>query len=366
MANNELSTQLRYTPLYEQHGKAHAKIVDFSGWAMPLHYGSQIKEHQAVRSACGLFDVSHMGVVDIEGKDAEGFLRYLLANDIRLIGAGQAIYSLMLNEDGGVVDDLLAYCVDKHRFRLVINCANRTNDLDWMSKVNADFGAEIRLREDQGILALQGPAAAHILADVIDVAPATINSFHFKYYGGMIIARTGYTGEDGYEIIAPATQLETLWEALIKAGANPAGLGARDTLRLEAGLCLYGQEMDLTTNPFESNLGWTVNWEDPDRDFKGRAALAPLRENGVEKKLVGLVMQDNGMMRRNLRVLGDGGEEGVITSGSFSPILGKSIALARVPVSVSGKVKIQLRNKLVEAQVVAPVFVRRGKVTTGG
>lgn len=350
------------TPLHQVHVDSGAKMVDFSGWMMPLHYGSQIEEHKEVRNNVGLFDVSHMAAVDVRGGQAVEFLRFLLANDVERLDYGEALYTLMLNTAGGVVDDLLAYAVAENFYRLVINAGNRESDMAWMIEVASAFEVDLTLREDLGILALQGPQAAAVLSAVYpELGDAIAHTGRFKFFlnDDLMVARTGYTGEDGFELILPASELMTMWSALVNVGAIPCGLGARDTLRLEAGMCLYGHEMDQQISPLEAGLGWTIAWTPEDRDFIGKAPVTAQREAGPQKKLIGLELQDRGVLRQG-QTLWDGDElVGEITSGSFSPVLGKSIALARVAVSVSGEVLVEMRGKRLTAGVVRPPFVSK-------
>jgi len=356
----------KHTPLYEQHVAAGARLTGFGGWDMPLHYGSQIEEHHAVRNAAGMFDVSHMTVVDITGVQARSFLRRLLANDIdKLTAPGPGLYSCMLNESGGVVDDLIAYRTKADAFRLVVNATTRAADLRWMSAVAGDDDVAIRAREGMVMIAVQGPEARRLfapaLADAVRSPALELAPFHCLDTDGLFIARTGYTGEDGWELVVDAAVGIELWAAGQQAGIAPCGLGARDTLRLEAGLCLYGQDMDVKTSPLVANLGWTVAWDPPDRAFIGREALAAQRAGGVQQKLVGLVLEDRGIMRHGQRVLADDGE-GVVTSGGFSPTMQRSVALARVPARVTGACQVEIRNTFRLARVVRPPFVRNGRV----
>jgi aminomethyltransferase len=352
------------TPLYDAHVKAGAKMVDFHGWDMPLNYGSQIEEHHAVRRACGVFDVSHMTIVDVTGAQAQPFLRYLLANDIaKLKTEGKAQYTSMLNEEGGVIDDLIVYFFSETSYRLVVNSATRDRDIAWIEKVAADFDVAINERDEFGMLALQGPEAAEKIKTVLtDAQFAEIDGmkpFIGKEVGDYFIATTGYTGEKGYEIVVPADKLESLWDTLLNADVAPCGLGSRDTLRLEAGMNLYGQDMDENVTPLEANMGWSVAFEPADRDFIGRKALEQKKAEG-HHKLVGLVMEAKGVLRHGQKVLVEGGE-GMITSGTFSPTLGFSVALARVPSSVGDTAEVEMRKKQVPVKVVKPGFVRNGQ-----
>ncbi len=354
------------TPLYDLHVALGAKLVDFGGWDMPLHYGSQVEEHHQVRQDCGVFDVSHMTVVDVAGAEAQAFLRRLLANDVaRLEAPGKALYSAMLNEAGGIIDDLIVYR-SAAGYRLVVNAATHDKDLAWMRAQSEGFAVELHERDDLAMLAVQGPHALERCAELVTPPRAslirTLQPFHGQAEGDWFIARTGYTGEDGLEILLPADEAPGLLNDLVGAGIAPVGLGARDTLRLEAGLNLYGQDMDETVTPQAANLGWTVAWEPAERDFIGRAALEAQRAaGGAETKLVGLVLEERGVLRAHQAVRVEGLGDGEITSGSFSPTLGKSIALARVPAGTGERAEVEIRGKWYPVRVVKPAFVRHGK-----
>ncbi|MBS0358002.1 MAG: glycine cleavage system aminomethyltransferase GcvT [Proteobacteria bacterium] len=355
------------TPFYQQHLDAHALMVDFFGWQMPLHYGSQIAEHNKVRQDAGMFDVSHMTVVDLLGAGGREFLRYLLANDVdRLSHPGKAIYSCMLDDQGGVLDDLIVYYRAPDNYRLILNSATRAKDLAWLEKNANGLPVFIQTRPELAMLAVQGPHAKEKLLSVLTPAQAdaisTLQPFEAVDIANWFIARTGYTGEDGFECVFPAEEAETFWKKLLAAGVAPCGLGARDTLRLEAGMMLYGQDMDETTTPLESGLAWTVAWEPSSREFIGRAALEAQKESGVKRKMVGLILEDKGVIRPGYTVIVDGLNKGAVTSGTFSPTLEKSIALARVNADVGKSCQIDIRGKLKAAQVVAPRFVKHGKI----
>jgi aminomethyltransferase len=354
------------TALFTRHQSLGGKMVDFGGWDMPLHYGSQIREHETVRQNCGMFDVSHMRVVDVQGAGAEAFLRYLLANDVRRIVPGKAIYSLMLNATGGIIDDLIVYFIDTDNYRLVVNCATGDNDIRWMNDRAGGFDVAIIPRPELGIIAVQGPnAMVKIKAVVCDKAVAALEAmpvFGCAQVGSWTLARTGYTGEDGAEIILPTEQLDDLWQRLLDVDVAPVGLGARDTLRLEAGMNLYGSDMDEGVSPLESNLAWTVAWEPQERTFIGREALELQRTEGVKQRLVGLVMTERGVLRGHQKVKIPGLDaEGEITSGTFSPTLGYAIALARVPADAGDSAVVNIRGRDVPVAIVKPGFVRHGK-----
>ncbi len=353
------------TPLYAAHLDAGAKMVDFGGWDMPIHYGSQIEEHHVVRQAAGMFDVSHMTVVDVSGPQAREYLRYLLANDVdKLKTLGKALYSGMLNAEGGVIDDLIVYRLDGF-YRVVVNCGTREKDLAWMNLQAKDFSVVIQERPELAMIAIQGPEAiARVKALVSAEQQALIDglqAFQGQLSGDWMFCRTGYTGEDGLEVMLPGSEAVAFWNRLVGAGVRPCGLGARDTLRLEAGMNLYGSDMDESVSPLQANMGWTIAWEPADRNFIGRAALTEEKSQGVQRKLVGLVLRERGVLRAHQKVVLMDGGEGEITSGTFSPTLGFAIALARVPVSVGSQCSVEIRNRLLPVEVVKPVFVRNGQ-----
>lgn len=354
------------TPFYARHEEHGAKIVDFGGWDMPLHYGSQLDEHHATRQHAGLFDVSHMTVVDVEGDQAQAFLRRLLANDVaKLSQVGQAQYGAMLNEQGGVVDDLITYYLGDNFYRIVVNAATREKDLNWITQQAKAFTVTVRHRNDVAMLALQGPKASELANVLFSEAEQTqlaaLKPFTAATIGSIFAGRTGYTGEDGFEFIFPAEEAETVFDKLVNAGVRLCGLGARDTLRLEAGLNLYGAEMDETCSPLSANMAWTVAFDDPERDFIGRSALEAEKEAGVKEKLVGLVLEAKGVLRGHQKVMVEGVGEGVTTSGTFSPTLKRGIALAKVPVETGSQAHVEIRKKAFAVQVVRPCFVRKGK-----
>ncbi|TDB62119.1 glycine cleavage system aminomethyltransferase GcvT [Photorhabdus khanii] len=359
----------KHTPLYDQHLACGARMVDFHGWMMPLHYGSQMDEHHTVRTDAGMFDVSHMTIVDLHGTGCRDFLRYLLANDIaKLTEKGKALYTGMLNASGGVIDDLIVYYFSNDFYRMVVNSATREKDLAWINEHAANYPVDIQVRDDLALIAVQGPEAQakvqSLLNDQQKQAIAGMKPFFGVQVGDLFIATTGYTGEAGYEVAMPKEQSIDFWQKLLNVGVKPAGLGARDTLRLEAGMNLYGQEMDETLSPLAANMGWTIAWKPEDRQFIGREALEKQRKDGTEQ-LVGLVMREKGVLRGGLTVsfTDEAGalHTGVITSGTFSPTLGFSIALARVPQGIGEQAIVQIRNREMPVQVVKPNFVRAGK-----
>jgi len=359
---------LKKTVLNAAHRAMNARMVDFGGWDMPVNYGSQIEEHHAVRKDCGMFDVSHMCPVDIAGPDCRPFLSRLVANDVaRLTVPGKALYSAMLNEAGGVIDDLIIYFLTDTRFRIVVNAGTADKDLAWMRTKVAEWNLDVTItpRRDGdnalAIVAVQGPNARARVWQVLPRAKAAtegLKGFFAAEFDQYFIASTGYTGEDGFEIMMPATEAEAIWQNLKNAGVAPCGLGARDTLRLEAGMNLYGQDMDETVSPLDAGLAWTVSLN-TDRDFVGKSALTAA---GQQKAFLGLVLLDKGVLRGHQQVITKQGN-GEITSGSFSPTLQQSIALARLPlgVQVGDEVEVDIRGKALKARVTKPVFARNGK-----
>ncbi|TRZ97060.1 MAG: glycine cleavage system protein T [Rhodocyclaceae bacterium] len=384
------------TPLYDSHLAAGAKMVDFSGWEMPIHYGSQIEEHHAVRRDAGMFDVSHMCALDLGGADARAYLRHLLANDVaKLVTPGKALYSCLLNESGGVVDDLIVYFFTNERYRIVVNAGTAVKDIPWMRAQLAGFDAELIVRradndDPVAIIATQGPDARERRTTGNDsvamiavqgpnarerfwkafpdtrAATETLGVFQAAEWrigdDSWLIARTGYTGEDGFEITLPAADAAPVWQKLLDAGIKPCGLGARDTLRLEAGMNLYGQDMDEDISPYEAGLRWTVDLKDAARDFIGKSALEGKNARQLRNQFAGLLLLDRGVLRAHQKVVTPQGE-GEITSGSFSPSLNQSIALARLPagVAIGSEVEVEIRDKRLKARVVKPSFVRNGK-----
>ena len=367
-------TNLKRTVLFETHVSAKAKLVDFGGWEMPVNYGSQIEEHLATRSSCGLFDVSHMAAVDVIGSDAKAFLQKVVANDVnKLKNNGQALYGCLLNEAGHVIDDLIVYRLDPN-YRIVINAGTAASDLIWLNQQAAAFKnleliprrADLpNQKNPQGMIAVQGPKALEIIARAIPElsnASKELGVFHAACIntalGEIMIARTGYTGEDGAELLIPAGNTSAAWDLLVSAGAKPAGLGARDTLRLEAGMNLYGQDMNDQVNPLDAGLGWTID-RTTDRNFIGRKAM---ESEGQKSVFLGLILQDKGVLRAH-QVVKTAHGDGEITSGTFSPSLEKSIALARMPMGtkIGDQVKVVIRDKELNAVVVKAPFVRHGK-----
>jgi len=355
------------TPLYDKHVEAGARIVDFGGWDMPLHYGSQKDEHRSVRQRAGVFDVSHMTIVDLGGERTREFLRHLLANDVaKLAIRGKAMYSCMLNADGGVIDDLIVYYLDDARYRLIVNAATREKDLAWIREQGGDYDIVVTERGELAMLAIQGPKARELAAPCIDAEwrqqALELKPFNGMDAGDLFIARTGYTGEDGWEIVMPASRATVAWDRLLAAGVAPCGLGARDTLRLEAAMNLYGNDMDESVSPLEAGLGWTVAWKPADRAFIGREPLEKLRGDGGLRRFVGLLLEDRGVLRDHQHIVVDNIGDGQITSGGFSPTIGRSIALARVPAGDYDRARVDIRGKLLNVRIVETPFVRNGKI----
>jgi aminomethyltransferase len=361
------------TVLNDTHRALGARMVDFGGWDMPISYGSQIEEHHAVRRDAGMFDVSHMTVVDLHGARVREFLRHLLANNVdKLKVQGKALYTCMLNERGGVIDDLIVYFLGDEFFRLVVNAATREKDLAWIAQQAKAFGVEVKERPDFAMIAVQGPnARAKVIGLLLDVDRARIEKLgrfaaaaaQGPHGAPLFIARTGYTGEDGFEIIVPQEQAVALWNELAGAGVAPCGLGARDTLRLEAGMNLYGQDMDEDVTPWEAGLAWTIAL-DEGRDFIGRKALEAQKAAGVPRTLVGLVLDEKGVLRHGQKVLTDRGD-GEILSGSFAPTLNKAVAFARIPAGASGELRVDIRGREVPVRQVKFPFVRDGQPCEG-
>jgi len=361
------------TILNETHRALGAKMVDFGGWDMPIHYGSQIDEHHLVRQDAGMFDVSHMTVVDLHGARTREFLRKLVANSVeKLQKPGKALYTAMLNPQGGVIDDLIIYFMSEDFFRLVVNAATREKDLAWITEQAKAFDVKVTERPEFGMIAVQGPNARDKVLSLLREEDRTRIAKLGKFVAGnaktldgtpLFVARTGYTGEDGFEIIVPEDKAVALWNALLNVGVRPAGLGARDTLRLEAGMNLYGQDMDDAVSPYEAALAWTVAL-DEGRDFIGRDVLEKQKAAGAPRQMIGLVMDEKGVLRHGQKVLTANGE-GEILSGTFSPTLGKAIAFARVPAGEPGAVRVDIRGKEVPVRVVKFPFVRDGQPQDG-
>ena len=347
------------TPLADLHEAQGARLIEFVGWQMPVHYGSQIEEHHAVRQAAGCFDVSHMAVVDIEDSQGDRLLRRLLTGNVDKLSVGEAMYTLMLNDSGGVIDDLIVY-KRQSQFRLVINAGTTQKDLSWMRQCGESMGISnaIMHRDELCIIAVQGPKAIdHVVQALSFSQLSDLAKFSALEANGYFIARTGYTGEDGVEVICSAMQAKELWKDLVAAGVQPAGLGARDSLRLEAGLNLYGHDMTEDTNPYEARLAWTIDWEDSNREFIGKSALESIRVDGAKSKLIGLKLQDRGIPREGYEVLSSA-EPGIVTSGTFSPTLQVGIALARVPKQAKAPYAIRVREREIPAKITRLPFFK--------
>ncbi|WP_296201783.1 glycine cleavage system aminomethyltransferase GcvT [Psychrobacter sp. UBA3962] len=376
-------TTLQRTSLYQSHVDNNGKIVDFSGWELPIHYGSQIDEHEAVRTDAGMFDVSHMVITDVEGAEAKAWLQKLLANDVaKLKTVGKALYSGMLNAEGGIIDDLIVYLMneDETQYRIISNAATRDKDLAQFNKVAENFEVTLTERPELAILAIQGPNAVAKLkqakpswSDILDgLKPFVGADLADTEAADWFVARTGYTGEDGVEVILPGDNAAEFYQLMLDQGVKPAGLGARDTLRMEAGMNLYGHDMDETISPYECNMGWTLALKD-DRDFVGREALTAKRkqakEDGSAMKQVGLLLETRGVLREGMTVTINQGTDkettGIITSGTFSPSLKQSIAIARIPESVTDEDTVQVdlrgKGKFVDVRVLKLPFVRNGE-----
>ncbi len=361
------------TILNDSHRALGAKMVDFGGWDMPISYGSQIEEHHAVRGDAGMFDVSHMTVVDLRGPRTREFLRYLVANSVdKLKKPGKALYTAMLDASGGVIDDLIVYFMEDAYFRLIVNAATRDKDLAWINKQATAYGVQVTERPELAMIAVQGPNARSKVIGLLRAQDREAADKLLRFAAveaqseagaALFLARTGYTGEDGFEIVLPVDAAVAFWDALLEAGVKPAGLGARDTLRLEAGMNLYGQDMDETVSPYEAAMGWTVALDDG-REFVGRDVLQAQHLQGAPRQLIGLVMDDKGVLRHGQKVITAQGD-GEILSGTFSPTLGKAIAFARVPAGEPGEVRVDIRGREVPVRVVKFPFVREGKPQPG-
>ena len=351
------------TPLNNAHIELGAKMVNFSHWEMPISYTSLIEEHHAVRNTAGVFDVSHMSVFDFNGGDQVAFFEKIFANDIKKISnEDKAIYGALLNEEGGILDDLIIYHANE-KFRLVSNCSTREQNRQWYEKHAVEFGVEVVERSDMGILAIQGPDALSKILSIDGINPQVNNlqSFGCMFDGDKLYARTGYTGEDGLEVIVPSEDINQFWDQALRLGCTPIGLGARDTLRLEAGLNLYGNDMTIENHPYESNLGWTIDMTDKNRQFIGKQALLSI-DQSKSQKIVGIILRDKGVLRSGYEVIHDEGK-GVVLSGSYSPTLQSSIGLARVDQGYKKDGKVMIRNKMLNIDFVSPRFIERGKIS---
>ena len=352
------------TPLNKSHIELGAKMVNFSNWEMPISYSSLIEEHNAVRNTVGIFDVSHMSVFDFDGDNQVAFFEKIFANDIKKIYKdNKAIYGALLNEEGGILDDLIIYHAN-NKFRLVSNCSTREQNRQWFEKHAVEFGVKVMERSDMGILAIQGPDAINKILEIkeIDAQVNALQSFGCMFEGDKLYARTGYTGEDGLELIVPTKDINHLWDQALELGCTPIGLGARDTLRLEAGLNLYGNDMTINNHPYESNMGWTIDMSDESREFIGKDALLSI-DQSKSQKIVGIILQDKGILRSGYEITHEQGK-GVVLSGSYSPTLQSSIGLARIDQGYKENGKVMIRNKLLNIDFVSPRFLGQGKISS--
>jgi aminomethyltransferase len=372
MTENRGATGLERTPLHAEHVRLEAKMVPFAGFDMPVQYPSGITaEHRAVRERAGLFDVSHMGELEVRGPAALELVQRISINDASRLGAGQAQYSAMCAEDGGIVDDLLVYRYPEH-FMLVVNASNREKDLDWIREAASGLDVEVVDRsEEVALIAIQGPRAREIVRPLTELPVDEIGYYRFRVgeIAGVAatVSGTGYTGEDGFELYVAAGDAATLWGALLDAGEGrglrPAGLGARDSLRLEMGYPLYGNDLDEAHTPLEAGLGWLTKLAKG--EFIGREALVRQKAEGVTRRLVGLVLTERGFPRPGYAVLASGREVGVVTSGTVSPTLGEGIAMAYVPADLAApdtEVQLDVRGRTAGALVVRPPFYTGGSI----
>lgn len=367
MSENSL---VRRTPLHDTHQAAGGKLVEFAGWQMPVQYSGVLQEHRAVRTAAGIFDVSHMGEFRVAGEGAEAFLQAMTPNDVAKLKPGRIHYSGLLTERGTYVDDLLVYRLAEEEFLLVVNAANAEKDLTWLEAHMADGVVLEDVSSDYGLIALQGPKAEAILSGLTSTDLEAIRYYAFEQGQvngrSAIISRTGYTGEDGFELYLAPEDTPAVWDRLMEAGGPeglvPAGLGARDTLRMEAAMALYGHEIDDTTTPLEAGLQWVVKLEAA--DFVGRQALVEMKDAGLTRKLVGFNVEGRGIARQGHKVIADGEEVGFVTSGTFSPTLERAIGMAYVPVSmaaIGSSLSLDIRGKVVPAVIVDLPFYKRAK-----
>jgi len=364
---------MKKTPLYDRHERLGAKIIDFGGWAMPVQYSNVIAEHRTTREAAGLFDICHMGEIDVKGSGAFALLQYVMSRNLEGQEIGQMKLGILPNRQGGIIDDLTVYKFSEDYYRLVTNAVTKDKDLNWIKKIRDEKNfsdAELTdITDDTGKLDLQGPRSETILQRLMDDPLDKLTYYHFIETtiqdAPAVVSRSGYTGEDGFEIYVPAGRVGEVWDALLEAGRpeglKPIGLGARDTLRLESGMMLYGNEMSETVSPYEVVYGWVTNLE---KDFVGRDVLAHQKKEGVKKKLVGFEMAERGIARHGYRVFRESREIGDVTSGTFSPTLEKAIGLAFVPVEYrepGTAIDIQIRDNLAKARVVPLPFYQRKK-----
>lgn len=359
---------MKKTALYDVHLDLDAKIIDFGGWEMPVQYSSIIEEHKAVRNQAGIFDVSHMGEILISGKQSKELVQRLITNNVAKLTKGRVVYTPMCYEDGGIVDDFLVYKLDLDQFLLVVNASNTTKDLRWVKK-NAKYFDDVQVEDKSdyySLIALQGPISREIINPLLedDISDMKYYNFINTKIAGVeaIVSRTGYTGELGFEIYLNSENAEEVWGALMDKGEDkglkPAGLGARDTLRLEKALCLYGNDIDESKNPLEAGLGWTIKFDKD--DFNGKEQLEKVKENGVKKKLVGFIMSERGIPRHGYKIIIDNEEVGEVTSGSYSPTLDENIGLAYIDKKYARKdteIQIRIRKREVKGKIVDTPFI---------
>jgi len=348
------------TFLYESHLGLGSKFVNFSGWEMPIHYGSQINEHNCVRNGVGIFDVSHMNVFDFYGVEAKEFMRYVLTNDVNKIDDGFALYSVITNNEGGIIDDLIVYKFNNKKFRVVSNCSTFDDVNNFFESNIIKFNCDFFHKPSLGILAIQGPESEIALKNILKLELSNFKSFSFIEKNELFVSRTGYTGEDGFEVIGEPEELQNIWDLCISRSIPPIGLGARDTLRVEAGMNLNGTDMTITNNPFESNLGWVVDFSDVERDFIAKENLIEIK-NTNNLNLVGVLLNEKGILRSGQKIIKDD-IDGKVTSGTFSPYIKKSIGFARIPMSIKGNAYVQIRNKLLNVKILSLPFIRKGKI----
>lgn len=356
------------TPLYDQHLQAGGKLVQFAGFSLPINYGSQIEEHHAVRVSAGMFDVSHMTIIDLLGKETEAWLRYMLTNDVGKLENGGALYSCMCNESGGVIDDLIAYRLEQNRYRLIVNAATREKDIAWLTQ-HKPSSVKIELPDQLALIAIQGPQALKCCKAAIKELSGnslelnTVPRFGCIEYNDWFLGRTGYTGEDGVEVALPANDAADFWTTLGNHGVRPIGLGARDTLRLEAGMSLYGNDLDEDHTPVESGIAWTVDLTDSNREFIAKDLLKSQKQGGARYHLLGLILEGRGVLRSGQAVVKDGVIVGAVTSGTFSPTRQQSIALARVDSLFSGECNVVIRDNEQPAHTCSIPFVKNGEAS---
>ena len=348
------------TFLYESHMGLGSKFVNFSGWEMPIHYGSQINEHNCVRNGVGIFDVSHMNVFDFYGVEAKEFMRYVLTNDVNKIDDGFALYSVITNNEGGIIDDLIVYKFNNKKFRVVSNCSTFDDVNNFFESNIIKFNCDFFHKPSLGVLAIQGPESEIALEDILKLGLSNFKSFSFIEKNELFVSRTGYTGEDGFEVIGEPEELQNIWDLCISRSIPPIGLGARDTLRVEAGMNLNGTDMTITNNPFESNLGWVVDFSDVERDFIAKENLIEIKKTN-NLNLVGVLLNEKGILRSGQKIIKDD-IDGKVTSGTFSPYIKKSIGFARIPMSIKGNAYVQIRNKLLNVKILSLPFIRKGKI----